>query len=107
MAADFTRREEGVLTVEEDLGDGESGRLGCRWEVWLRCARADCRCDIDPGVTLPDFEPAPPRKRDMPSEGIESLPPNVDSRLLVKAGEPLEPLGVMVAEMFEVLGAAL
>ena len=49
----------------------------------------------------------PLRKRDIPSAGIESLLPNVESWLWMKAGEPLDPFGVTVAEMLDVLGAAL
>ena len=43
----------------------------------------------------------------MPSGGMESLLPNGEFWLWEKAGEPPEPFGVIVADMLDVLGAAL
>lgn len=61
---------------------------------------------MDPGVALPELEPVPERKRDIPSGGIEGSFMELGSWLL-KAGEPEEPSGVMVAEMLDTLGSAL
>ena len=105
-AADLTRRE-GLGSVIEDVFVGESERWMSWWMVRGRCARWDCRCDTEPGVALPELEPVPLRKRDMPSAGMLGSWLRVESWLWLKAGEPVEPFGVMVAETEDIFGAAL
>lgn len=103
LVADLTRRSGSDLAVES-----ESERdVGWWRSVWTECLRCSCRYDTEPGVALPEFEPVPDRKRDIPSAGIEgSLLKDVESWPFLKTGEA-EPLGVMVAETVDIFGSAL
>lgn len=62
---------------------------------------------MEPDVALPVVEPVLPRKRDIPSAGMEGSAAMLELWEWLKAGEPLEPFGVMVAEMVDSLASAL
>lgn len=66
LVADLTRRVSG-LALEGD-SDGDWGRGG--WFFWWK-ARVVWRWEIEPGVSLPEFEPVPVRNLEMPSAGME------------------------------------
>lgn len=55
---------------------------------------------MEPGVSLPEPEFVPLMNRDMPSEGM-------DGSGALKTGEPVEVLGVIVAEMLDIFASGL
>jgi len=91
LAADLTRRE-------VDFGGGSVGVRG-RWCGRSRW-RLDWRWDIEFGVALPELEAVLGRKRDIPSAGMDCSLKRVDPR----PGEPTLTGGVILADMFELLG---
>jgi hypothetical protein len=102
FAADLTRRASGLTVVGGSAGD--AGR--CVEERFLgRWTRALCRCETESGVALPELEPVPLRNREMPSAGIEGSLAKLGSWLWLKAGEPVEPLGVMVANTLDIFAS--
>jgi len=62
----------------------------------------DWRWEIEFGVALPELEAVLGRKCDIPSAGMDCSLTRVDPR----PGEPTLTGGVILADMFEVLGIA-